>query len=86
MVYKKRKGAKLIHGLVQNWMNDAGEVPNDYDIVNHLLSMEDDEFESYLREEPYEKRQLMMDEVIEKQKINEEKHPKTKNFYTKREK
>lgn len=84
MVYKKKKGAKLIHGLVENWMDDTGEIPEDYEIVTHIISMEDDEFDCYLREEPYDKRKILMDEVIEKQKANEAKHPKTRNFYTKR--
>lgn len=80
MYKNKRKGAKLVHGLVKNWIDDSGEVPSDYEIVVHLIAMEDEEFDCYLREEPYHKRQILMDEVIQKQKENEEKHPKTKHF------
>ena len=82
MGYKKRKGQTLIHNLVENWMQDAGEIPNGDRIVEHLLHMEDDEFDTYMRDEQYTKRQTLMDEVIEKQKEFEEKHPNTRKRST----
>lgn len=82
--YQKRKGQKLIHNLVENWMIETGEIPNGDRIVEHLLMMIDKEFDAYLNDEQYTERQEMSKDTEQKQLEFEQKHPKTKNFYTKR--
>ena len=84
MVYKKRKGQTLIHNLVENWMMETGEVPNGDRIVEHLLQMEDKEFDSYMSNVPYTQRQEWSKDTEQKQLEFEQKHPKSKNIYTKR--
>ena len=84
MTHKKRKGQTLIHNLVENWMTETGEIPNGDRIVEHLLVMEDDEFDKFMNNEPYTKRQEWAKETEQKQLEFEQKHPKTRNFYTKK--
>lgn len=84
MVYKLRKGQLLIKNLNANWLIETGENPNDYNIVVRILSMTDEEFDSYMNDKPYVQRQLWSDETEQKESERQEKHPKTKNLYTKR--
>ncbi|MGI9011099.1 MAG: hypothetical protein ACR2F1_07925 [Nitrososphaeraceae archaeon] len=83
MDIKRTKGQKLVKGMMQNWQDDVGEIATEKDLVGRLLHMDDEEFDTYIIEKEYTKRQVLMDEVIEKEKENEKKHPKTRNFYTK---
>lgn len=84
MIYKKRKGQTLIHNLVENWMEEVQEIPNGDRIVEHLLSMEDEEFDKYMNNEPYTQRLEWTEDTKQKQLEFEQKHPKTRNFYTKK--
>jgi len=84
MVYKLRKGQLLVKNLVEQWLLETSENPSDGDIVTHLLSMPDEEFDSYMNDKPYIQRQLWSEETEQKELERQEKHPKTKNIYTKR--
>ena len=84
MIYKRRKGQKLVQNLVENWMTETGEIPNGDCIVGHLLTMPDEEFDSYMDDKPYVQRQLWSEDTETKELERQEKHPKTKNIYTKR--
>lgn len=65
-------------------MQEVGEVPNGDSIVEHLLQMEDKEFDCYMDNEPYTQRQEWSKDTEQKQLEFEQKHPKSKNSYTKR--
>ena len=84
MTYKKRKGQTLVHNIVENWMIETQEIPNDRSIVEHLLAMEDDEFDKLMNNQPYTQRLEWTEDTKQKQLEFEQKHPKTRNFYTKR--
>ena len=78
MTYKKQKGQILVHNIVENWMIETGEIPSGDRIVEHLLQMQDEEFDTYMRNEPYTKRQLWKEDAEQKQLEFEQKHPKAK--------
>ena len=84
MVYKLRKGQLLIKNLNASRLIETGENPTDYDIIIDILAMTDEEFDCYLNDQPYTKRQGWRLEAEQKGLEWQEKHPKTKNSYTKR--
>lgn len=84
MPHKLRKGQLLVKNLNANWLIETGENPDDYNIVVRILSMTDEEFDSYLNDKPYVQRQLWSEDTETKELERQEKFPKTKNIYTKR--
>lgn len=81
---KLRKGQLLIKNLNESRILETGENPTDYDIVIDILSMTDEEFDCYLNNQPYTKRQEWREDAEKKELERQEKHPKTRNIYTKR--
>ena len=77
-----RKGQLLIKNLVEEWMLSTGENPSDHDIVTHILSIDDKEYDAYMNNKSYIDRQMLIDEAIQKQNEDEANKPNTKKHRT----
>lgn len=63
-------------------MIETGEIPTGDRIVEHMLTMLDEEFDKYMNNEPYTQRLDWSKDTEQKQLEFEQKHPKTKHFRT----
>ena len=75
----KRKGQKLIHGIIHNWLDETGEIPTYQEIVSHIFNMDNQEYDSFLKQQDYFFRKEMHEEgerqsqLIESKKVRNRK-------------
>ena len=67
------KGQKLIHGVIHNWLDETHELPTNQDIVSHIFSMNNEEFDAFLNQQDYLFRKEMHEEGERQQKAHEDK-------------
>lgn len=70
------KGQKLLHAMIHNWLDETGEIPTHQELITHLFSMENEEFDSYLNQQDYFFRKEMHVEGERQAKLIEESSKK----------
>jgi len=75
----KTKGQKLIHGIIHNWLDETHEIPTYKEIVSHIFSMSNEEFDSFLNQQDYFFRKEMHVEGERQQKLHEDNKKRNKN-------
>ena len=68
-----RKGEKLIHSIIHNWLDETGEIPTYQEIVTHIFQMENKEFDGFLIQQDYFFRKEMHEEGERQQREHENK-------------
>lgn len=74
----KSKGEKLIHGIIHNWMDETSEIPTYQEIVSHIFSMNNEEFDSFLNQQDYFFRKEMHEEGARQLKLHEDNKKRNK--------
>lgn len=68
------KGRKIYLGLYLNWIEDTGTIPDPKELLEHMIMMEDEEFNAYLDGVSYNFRKEMQEEGKKQlEKINNNK-------------
>ena len=53
MVETSRKGKKFIMNLENQWIEETGSRPTDLEIIDHIITMDNEEFDSYVEGKKY---------------------------------
>lgn len=61
----RNKGRNFIINLESQWIDETGSRPTDNEIVDHIMNMDNEEFDSYVEGKKYTMRDELREEVSE---------------------